>query len=358
MIERTPLVSPRRRQRAPRALLGALLTLGLAACDFPTEIPKWDTTWLVPADSTTIGVSSLLPSSITTNSNASAFLLSVQPVTLGQSLGDLCGGACAPLNGLTVPKPAFSGTVSSSISLPAEVVSVSGGQAAVTLSHDFSFDPLRPAPGQFGYIVVSLTSGSTVLATDSMAGETLDFPAGVVRTRTLTLNGAVNGPIGVTVKTFSPAGGTVTIDLSDRLTVTTPSQLQFGQSQIRVTNRTINTTDVELDLGDIDETVTERTKAGALLLTLINPFAVSGDLTITITAPGTTITKTVALAQGTTNARVEFNHDEIQAILQSSPVLLRASGAVCASACTTTVTPSQSVKIASRLELTIGPKEN
>lgn len=358
MTDRNPSAT-RRGGRTLPVLLGALLSVGLAACEFPTEVPKWDTTWVVPADSTTIGVSSLLPASVTTTSNGSAFLLSVTPVSLSQSLGQLCGATCTALQGMTVPKPALSNTVTSTISLPGDVVSVSGGQLPVTLSHDFTFDPLRPAAGVYGYIVVTATSGATVLAKDSLAGETLDFPAGVVRTRTLALAGAVDGPVTVTIKTFSPAGGTATIDLSDRLAVTTPTQVQFSQAQVRVANRTISAADVELDLADIDEAVTDRTKGGALLLSLSNPFAVTGNLALTITAPNTVITKTVALAQGTTSARVEFNQQEIKAILGGGPVRIRASGAVCGSgACTTTVTPGQTVSIATRLELTIGPKEN
>ena len=357
MLDRIPSALRWGRQGAS-VVLGALLTFGLTACEVPTELPKWDTTWVVPADSTTIGVSSLLPSSVTTTANGSAFLLNVQPVTLSQTLAQLCGATCDALQGATVPKPAFTSTVSSSISLPGEVVSVKDGEVTVTLSHDFSFDPLRPAPGQFGYIVVTATSGSTVLATDSLAGEALDFPAGLVRTRSLVLNGTISGPIAVSVKTFSPAGGTVDVDLGDRLSVRTPSQIRFSQSQIRVTNRTINTSDVEMDLGEIDEDMSSRAKSGALLLRLSNPFAVTGNLSLVITAPGTTITKPVLLAQGTTSVRVEFNQQEIQAILGSKPVMLRAGGAVCASAvCTTTVMPSQTVTIASRLELTIGPKE-
>jgi hypothetical protein len=127
---------------------------------------------------------------------------------------------------------------------------------------------------------------------------------------------------------------------------------------VRVANRAVDAAEVELDLADIDETVSDNAKAGALILTLTNPFAVSGDLSLVITTPGTTVTKSVALTQGTTTTRVEFNEQEIRSILGAS-VRLRATGSVCsAGACTTDVTPSQSVAIASRLELTIGPKEN
>ena len=363
MIHRTPSARRLGRQGAPSAVLGALLTLGLAACEFPTELPKWDTTWVVPAENTTISVAKLLPSTIGTASDGSSFVLSLQPVTVSRTLGEICGAICTAANGLTVPKPAFETEFGSSISLPADVVSaqITGGTVLIELTHDFPFDPIRPSAAARGYIVVTATSGSTVLAKDSIAGENTAFAPGTTLNRTLALAPAtVSGPITIDITVNSPAGDPVTIDTSDRLSLTaTPTEIHVSQAQVRVANRTIDATEVELDLGDIDESVTEKVKAGALLLTLSNPFAVTGDLALTITAAGTTITKTVALAQGASTARVEFNEQEIQSILAASPVRLSVSGAICGSApCTTTVTPTQNVTIGSQLELTVGAKEN
>src|SRR5690349_2228641 len=48
------------RSRRP-AILGALLSLGATACDFPTALPKWDATWQIAGEHTRIPVDSLLP---------------------------------------------------------------------------------------------------------------------------------------------------------------------------------------------------------------------------------------------------------------------------------------------------------
>jgi hypothetical protein len=362
MTDRTSSVLLRGRQRAP-ALLGAVLTLGLAACEFPTEIPKWDTLWVVPADSASIGVGEILPSTITTAPGGSAFELSLQPVTVTRTLGELCGPGCSLASGLTVPKPAFTATLAASVPLPGDIVSaqLTGGTIQVALSHDFPFDPIRPSSTERGYIVLTATVGSTVIARDSIAGEATAFDPGTTLTRTLTLAAAtVDGPVTVSATLSSPAGDPVTIDTSDGLTFTvTPSQIRVSQAQVRVANLTIDAAEVELDVGDVDAAVTDNVRAGALLLALDNPFAVSGDLGITITTgPGATINKSVPLAQGKSNVRVEFNEQEIRSILEGSPVMLRANGVVCATTCTTAVTPTQTLTIASRLELTIGPKED
>ena len=363
MIDRIPFVPRRGRPGTPSALLGALLTLGLAACDFPTELPKWDTTWIVPADSTTISVAKLLPSTVTTGSGGTTFVLSLQSVTVSRTLAEICGVPCTVANGFTVPKPEFETNFGTTIALPSDVVSaqVIGGTIQVALTHDFPFDPIRPSATARGNLILTATVGNTVVARDSIAGENTAFASGTTLTRPLTLTAAnVAGPIAIDVKVRSPAGDSVTIDTSDRLSLTaTPTQIQVSQAQVRVANRTVDATEVELDLGDIDESVTENVRAGALLLRLANPFAVTGNLSLVITGPERAITKTVALAQGNSTARVELDEQEIQSILRASPVRLRVSGSVCGTApCTTTVTPLQSVTIASRLELTIGAKEN
>lgn len=355
------LRSPRSTRRGHPLWLAVPLISLLAACDFPTELPKWDTTWVVPGESTTISVSSLLPSSITTSGNN--FVLSLQPATFTQTLGQMCGGTCTALNGFTVPKPAFTTSFSSSISLPSDVVSaqVTGGQVRVVLSNNLGFDPIRPSAIARGHVVVTATAGSTVLARDSIAGESTAFTSGSTLTRTLTLGAAtVSGPITIGIKVSSPEGDPVTINTNNSLSVTaTPQTISVSQANVRVTNRAITGASVELDLADVDEEVTSRVKSGALLLTLVNPFAgTTGTLSVRIVTPSAIITKSVSLAAGTSSARVEFNQQEIQAILGSSPVTLSVSGTVSGPAAGVAVTPSQVVAISSRLELTVGPKED
>ena len=84
-------------------LAGAAVT---AACDVPTAAPKWNTTWQVPADSSEIGVASLLPSAVTvvTVDGVKAFEIGLPGSDVSESLGQMCP-SCASANGYRVPKP-------------------------------------------------------------------------------------------------------------------------------------------------------------------------------------------------------------------------------------------------------------
>ena len=366
MIVRTSLRAPRSPRRGFPLWIAVPLALGLAACDLPSELPTWDTTWVVPGESTTIGVSTLLPSSISTS--GSSFVLSLPAVSLTQTLGQMCGTVCtSPLvQGQTIPKPAFDFSSSSSIALPGGVnaVTISGGTLEVSLTHDFSFDPIVPSANNYGFIALTATSNGVTIGRDTIHGRNQTFPSGSTITRSVALASpsTVSGPITVSVQVVSPAGGTVTIDADDRLQVSvTPTQVQVSQATIPVTDRTISAGSVELDLGEegLDETVTERTHAGALLLDIENPFAgTTGTLDLTVRANGSTIDKSVSLAAGTTTARIEFNREEIRTILGSGVVTLDVSGTVSGPAAGVTVTPTQVVTIRSRLELTVGAAED
>ena len=134
----------RRRSRTLTGRLApGLALLALGACEVPTSLPEWDTLWIAPGQSTTISVASLLPAQVSVTSSGDAFQLDVAPVSFQESLGEACA-SCALLNGLTLPKPAFTIEISATAPLPSEVVSakLASGQIAVALTHDFGFDPL------------------------------------------------------------------------------------------------------------------------------------------------------------------------------------------------------------------------
>jgi hypothetical protein len=354
-------VHRRRPVRAPLGRLAPVLALfALAACEVPTSLPKWDTLWIAPGQGTTIGVSSLLPADVVVAPGGDAFELVVPPVTFQETLGEACS-SCALLNGLVLPKPAFTLTIGSTAQLPGDVISakLASGKVDVSLSHDFAFDPLRPSASARGYLLLVARSGSTVLARDSIAGEATAWPSGSTLQRSLSLAPAtISGGVEVSVTLFSPAGDPVRIDTNQKVTITAaPSQLRVSEAQVKVANESITATDVDLDLADIDDVVIDHQKGGALLLDIDNPFDVTGSLTLTITAPGTTITRPLTLKSGASTERVELSESELASILGRSPVRLSASGSVSAPAAGATVTPSGSVVIESRLELTIGPKE-
>ena len=350
--------NPRRSART--ALPAGLLLAGLGACDLPSELPRWNTLWVVPAGTTEIDVASLLPDQIGVTSDGSAFQMSLSPFTFSRSVGEICPN-CP--NGVTIPKPEFTASFGGSTSLPSEVISanVSGGNIRVRLQHNFSFDPLRPGGSSVGHIVLVVRSGGATLARDSISGNATALPAGTALDRTVTLQSAtITGPIQVDVNLFSPSGGTVTINTGQRLDVTvTPNNVRISEARVRVPTQTVEAVDEELDFEDIDEDTIDRIKGGAIRLGLENPFSVSGQLQLRITGPGIApIVRTVNVAQGTSTSRIEFTADEIRSILGRSGVLLNIDGTLTAPATGTRVRPTDAVAIETQLEVIIGPVED
>ena len=80
-----------------RSVLLALV--GLAACEFPTEAPKWEQTWVVPGESITVSVAELLPTGVDLTTDSSAFSTTAPGSSLSFSLSEMCGSACDIANG-------------------------------------------------------------------------------------------------------------------------------------------------------------------------------------------------------------------------------------------------------------------
>jgi hypothetical protein len=337
------------------------LCLFMAACDVPTELPRWNTRWVVPLDSTVVSVGSLLPSGVEVTADGSAFQLSLPGTTISLSLADICGAPCAAFNGRVVPKPAFTSTLHSTIALPADVASVTltGGRLDVQFSHSFSFDPIRPGGSARGSVTTSFTSGGATLARDSVLGVQTALPANTPLARTLTLAaGRVTPVVDLDVTLASPAGDPVRIDTSERFTVSaTPSQVRASEATIRVRNRSITARQVALHLDDVDQTVIDRAQGGAIRFELVNPFQVSGTLDVSITAPGVSIRKPIQAGPGTTQGRIELTRAELRSILGRPDVRLSATGTVSAPQGTISVRPSQALRIRTRLELVLGTEE-
>jgi hypothetical protein len=348
----------RLRRTLSRRLAPALALATLAACEVPTSLPKWDTVWIAPGESTTIPVTSLLPAQVSSAPGGDAFQFDVAPVSVEASLGEACP-ACTTSGVILPTKPEFTLTATASTPLPSDVISVdqASGVVDVTLSHDFSFDPLRPSATARGNLVIEVRSGDATLTRYTIEGAS--WAPGTTLTRALPLVSAtVSDALEITATLYSPEGDGVRMRGDEKVTMTvTPSRLLVGQARVRVADQSIVAEQVELDLADIDEAVLDHQKGGALLLDITNPFDVTGDLALTLTAPGVTITKPVALQAGSSTSRVELTESELGSILGASPVRLRVSGSVSAPAGGATVQPSQSVEIASRLEFTIGAKE-
>lgn len=344
-----------RRRTGGRLLASTSALLVLAACEYPTSAPQLDTRWIVPAPGTTISVASLLPSGVAIKPDSSAFTVAVAAVSVTRSLGQDCA-QCAAANGTTVPKPAFTAVASSSTSLPSQIASatLSGGTLQFSLVNNYNFDPLRPAAGVFGYAVITVMNNGVLIGKDSVNGATTAMPAGITIGRTIPLTGTVTGsaPVTVTVTLNSPAGDPITMDASRTIMVlAVPTNISVSTASLNVSNQTIST-NTTLDLSGIDSSITRHVTSGALLLHVVNPFAVTGTLTVSfIPQGGTPITKSLTLAPGTTDRTIAFTQAELQQLLGTN-VTIAFSGPVSASG-PVSVTPKQAVTVTSKLDLSL-----
>jgi hypothetical protein len=333
-----------------------LATATLSACEFPTEIPQVDQRWIVPSQSTSIAIGSLLPAGVTIVPDSSAFAISIAPASVTRALSADCA-QCAAANGTTVPKPAFTATASASSPLPADIASatLTSGTLTIAFKNNYNFDPIRPSATAFGFVVTTITSGATIIGKDSVNGATTALPAGATLTRAIPLAGAVSSAssLTVTVTVSSPAGDPVQMDASRTMVVTaTPSNLRVASATVTVANRQVSSS-VHTDLTDIDETVTSHVLGGALLLDIVNPLAVAGTITVQFSAPGiTTITRSIPLATGTSHPSVSLSQAELQSLL-GHDVTVSFSGPVSGTAGPVTVTPKQAFVVTSRLDVTL-----
>jgi hypothetical protein len=359
------------------ARLAILLLAGLAACDVPTKLPTWDQTWLIPGDSTRVAVSELLPKSgeltVSTAGGQPVFALSVAtPAAISRSLGQVCS-ACAAANGTTVPKPAFTVVDSTGIALPTDLVSatiVSGG-LAYTITNGFGFDPIRPsaAGAPYGYFVVRIMNGATLVAVDSINGANLAIGKnGATLQRALPLNvGAgslgISGssPLEVYITLDSPAGDPTTINTSQSFSVSIqPAPIALSQAKVTLANQQINAAQTSVDLSSVnDQALINRVQAGTLHLAISSPFGVQGTLTATFTAPGAApIVKTIPLTTAAQQAPdVSLTGTELRALLGHT-ASLSVSGTVSSPTGTVTLTPTQVLNVKSTFEIILSTTEN
>lgn len=334
--------------RLSLALLGLL-----AACDVPTSAPHFTTEWNVPAKSTTISVNSLLPSGVTATSDNSAFQATVSPssTSIVRTLGQDCA-ACAAANGATIPKPAFTGGGSASVSLPSGIASATlvRDTLTVTINNGFNFDPIRPSATARGYLVIRVANGTTTVGRDSLDGANIALPAGGSVTRKIPLSGTISsGGLQVTTSINSPLGDPVTINTGQSITVTgSTGPLFIASASVTLANQSVTSTNTQLDLTGVDKTITDHLESGQFILTVTNPFSATGNLNLTFTGGTQTISKQVTLAAGTTTQVVALNKTEIRSLFGHN-INLAISGFV--SGNNVTVTPGQSVSVVSRLQI-------
>lgn len=333
--------------RATLALAGLAVLTG---CDVPTEAPIIEQRWVLPADNTTISVSELLPSGVTVSGNS--FAVTVGSFTTNKSLGDLCA-LCAPLNGITGPVPAFSGNLTLSQTLPANVseATVASGSAVITIQNGFSFDPLAGG-GTFTVTVYDGPGGKQIGQTVFTA----PMAAGAPASQTLTLApGAIGATLYVDAVLSSPGGQNALIGTGQRLTITaTPSPILVSSAKVNVSSRAVTFAAVDLDVEDIDDTISDRIQSGAIILDITNPFGVGVSGQFDIAYPGGKITKALNVGSGATSTTsLSYTGAEFRTFLGRSGVELTGSGTVSSSAGVITVTPGQQVVIKAKIDLTL-----
>ncbi len=344
--------------RRPLALAALVL---LVACDIPTATPRWDMTWNVPSQNTTISVNSFLPSGVTANAGNTAFLVSVNNVTITQTLGSDCG-SCAAVNGLTVPKPAFVGAGNGSATLPASVTAAAlaaGDTLTVTMTNGLNFDPIKPtalAAGDTGWVVTTVKSGATVIGKDSINGQTSALGKnGAVTTRKIVLSGSVTSAgVTVSVTVDSPLGDPVTVNTAQTISFTASvGTLQIASATVNLGSSTNITpgTPTSVDLTGISSSVAKNVNGGFFILNVTNPFGVAGNLTANFTGGPSSVTKPVALsAAAVSTDTLNFTHDDLTNLLGYT-LQLSFTGSVNGAA--VTITPGQTVAVTSRLQINV-----
>ncbi len=337
-----------------------LAVLFLSACDIPTSAPNWETRWIVRAEETTIPVASLLPGKIT--EAGGEFAMSVSGGSISRSLGDLCS-ACAPLNGMVAPKPAFSTTLRSEVPFPVDLDSLvlTRGSIQVRVANNFGFDPIRPAaaPGSSrGSITITVRNGATVLGVHTIDGNATAFAPGTALLETVTFSPSglprtIGGTVAFEVMISSPVGDPVAIDTAQSLSVeAADASIGASAAMVRVRERTVTAEPMTLDLSGFDPDLAARVRRGSVVLDMVNPFAVGGTLTATLTAPGVTLVRPLAVAPGTSQARLEFSGPELRSLFGPAPVTIAVFGPLSAApAGLVTVRPGQRLTASGRLEL-------
>lgn len=334
-----------------------LVALALAACDVPTEPPMWDQTWVVSGETVRVGVTDLLPPGVTVNQDSTLFAVDVAGFQVTWTAGEMCE-ACVALDGATAPKPAFRDTLDVAMELPGDLLSARlvGDGFDLRLSHQLSFDPLRPSSDPVagrGHLVVEVTSGGSVVARDSISGHDVPFPADSVLTPDLEIAETdITGDLDVRIIVYSPAGDPVEIDTSESVEIRLMSEpVLVTEVTVEAGTLTLPGSTTTLDLGEADTGVLDRVLSGALRIHVQDPFDLEGELALDFRTPAGTIEKTVALVPGETRVDVAFTGEELQQLLGAGEVEVVTAGTVSAPDGTLTASPAQTLVLEFDLEV-------
>lgn len=348
-----------------RALgVGFTLTVALvpASCDLPTAAPILETKWLFEVRSTAIDVDGLLPTGVTRE--AGAFSVAVDPGQAGKGLDELCP-VCLELQGRSAPKPAFTGGLADTLSLPASVVSadLAAGSAELSFLHDFDFDPLRPPGGQAGsFTLVVSEIGGRELARAVLDGATDSLPPGESYRRTLALApGAVGPQVVFAVSISSPAGGRdrehwVRFEANQSFQASVaPAGLSVSSATVDAVGRQAEIEPAAVGVEGVDAAIVDRIATGAFVLEIANPFGVGMDAEFVIAQGDSAVVRKdfKVSRDAASTASIPLSADEFRSFLGKPDVVMSGSGTVVSPAGGVRVAPDMEVKIDGNVELVI-----
>ncbi len=336
---------------APRRLGWLAAGLGsvalLAACEYPSEAPSWQTQWQVPAESASLSVRSFLPSGVTVSTGGSTFDITVpSPAPVNTNLLAVCGASCS--TPATVAVPAFNNNstpISGTVALPAGASSITvvSGAIDIRLTNNFGFDPIRPAGSvTSGSLRIRLTAGGgafTVVDTTFGAGTLI--PVGVTSTfRVAVRPGTIPaGNLAYAVTMVCPGSATpATIAPTQSFSVQVQgvsNGLQLSKATVTLVGQAVSDSSPAIDLTNTKLSPSALQSVGAVLR-ISNPFQVSGTFNLALTAPGVApVIKTLVVPTApndstpvTSTTTVAFTGAEFQTFLGRSGVRLRYSGSV------------------------------
>jgi hypothetical protein len=318
-----------------------------AGCDIPTEPPVLEQRWILPVDEATMSVDELLPTAVAVNGDA--WDVSVDPIATGETLGTLCP-ACAPLDGLTAPVPAFHNAFSALQGLPADVLSaeVTGGSVHLTITNGLSFDPLEGG----GTVTISISDDETgtLLGQVVLDGATDELVPGTATPVTLPLSaGTVTGGLRATTDVDAPGGMISEIDTSDQIHVDVAVlSLLVGSVTVDVQARSVSLDEKALDLEDIDEDIAAHIMSGAVILDVDNPFGVSLDGQIGI---GSTYKAFSISGDDASEVELSYSGEELRSFIGQPGVTLHGWGTADGNA--VTIQPGQVMTLKATLDFTL-----
>jgi hypothetical protein len=201
-------------------------------------------------------------------------------------------------------------------------------------------------------------NGAATIGRDSIDGNNMAFPASTNLVRKIALTGTIIGASGIQVLTSlnSPVGDAVLIDMTRTIGVTgTLGTFSVSAAQVAVANQSVSSSASDLDLSSVDSSITKRVGGGSLLMTVNNPFNVTGNLTVNFGGAAMPIQKTVPLSGGASSPSITFTKSELSAMF-GRKIAMTLNGNV--NGASATVAPGQVVSVASRLQvaLTVGGK--